>query len=112
MTEEQKQHRREWVKALRSGRYSQWYGDLKKPGEERFCVLGVACDVYDPTGWDHGFRRGYLLEGKLTIAVLPDPLMDYYGVDEDEQRALLKLNDGNRQDFSTLARSIEMGTND
>lgn len=36
-----------WVAALRSGDYLQGHGGLRDPvSVSRFCVLGVACDVY------------------------------------------------------------------
>lgn len=39
-----------WVEALESGRYKQYtYGRLRKG--DKFCCLGVACDLYDPTNW-------------------------------------------------------------
>lgn len=45
--EEQAEHRKEWVKALRSGKYEQAKGTLKQTdgGREQFCCLGVACDI-------------------------------------------------------------------
>lgn len=44
-----------WVDALRSGRYLKGEGEFRvkdnRTGEERFCFLGVLCDVMDPGGW-------------------------------------------------------------
>ena len=42
-----------WIKALRSGKYSQGTGSLSRTVTENgetevnFCCLGVACDLYD-----------------------------------------------------------------
>lgn len=38
-----------WVKALRSGKYTQGKTALKD-GDD-FCCLGVLCDIYDKSGW-------------------------------------------------------------
>lgn len=46
--EQQAEHRRAWVKALRSGKYKQAVGSLQN--DEGFCCLGVACDVYLKSG--------------------------------------------------------------
>ena len=65
MREEVKQA---WIEALESGRYKQGFGLLRHvdaEGEERFCALGVLCDISGlgewttPTGTgDTGFRVG------------------------------------------------------
>ena len=47
-------HAEKWIRALRSGDYEQgtstlhaYYGpDATRHGKERFCCLGVACDLY------------------------------------------------------------------
>jgi hypothetical protein len=38
-----------WTTALRSGTYQQGTHYLRSG--DRFCCLGVACDVFDPEGW-------------------------------------------------------------
>ncbi len=43
-----------WVEALRSGRYRQSRGALRKSlstTEDQWCCLGVLCDIVDPSGW-------------------------------------------------------------
>jgi hypothetical protein len=45
-----------WVDALRSGKYQQGTGHLRREGN--YCPLGVLCDLYDRDengpGWDEG----------------------------------------------------------
>lgn len=42
-----------WVEALRSGKYLQGKHSLRTV-DDKFCCLGVFCDVIDPTAWhDH-----------------------------------------------------------
>jgi hypothetical protein len=40
-----------WIKALRSGLYSQSHGVLRDK-DGGFCCLGVVLDLEDPNGWD------------------------------------------------------------
>ena len=55
--------KKKWVAALRSGKYMQGDGALRKveydcddegnevAGPERFCCLGVLCDIVEPKKW-------------------------------------------------------------
>lgn len=43
---------KKWVEALRSGNYRQGTGFLKNG--DRFCCLGVMCDIHDPNKWIKG----------------------------------------------------------
>lgn len=47
---------REWIEALRSGKYLQGQQALcrtygEKPSDRKYCCLGVACDLIDPNLW-------------------------------------------------------------
>lgn len=43
-----------WLEALRSGRYEQGQGYLKNK-KNKFCCLGVLCDLVDPTKWAYTY---------------------------------------------------------
>ena len=53
--------RKQWVAALRSGKYKQGDGKLRQleldketcepTGNEQFCCLGVLCDLVEPNQW-------------------------------------------------------------
>lgn len=43
-------NRKEWVAALRSGKYVQGGGFLRTP-EDKYCCLGVLCDLQESPGW-------------------------------------------------------------
>ena len=79
--EEQKQHRQDWVKALRSGDYQQAQGTLRKG--DSFCCLGVACDISGVDEWrkvetnDGTFYYEYLVGNWQSLAV---EIADYYGM--------------------------------
>ena len=40
----------QWIAALRSGGYAQGKGALRRGN--KFCCLGVLCDLVDPTKWE------------------------------------------------------------
>jgi len=43
-----------WIEALRSGKYKQCKWVLKcesSIGEEKFCAIGLACEVFDNSKW-------------------------------------------------------------
>ena len=99
-----------WVKALRSGEYKQGRGFLKV--KERYCCLGVLCDLYDPKGWkmvsnlnvstfkiDHNFSR------------LSKKVMTWSGMRNDAgcyevNHTLIKDNDRG-DSFEEIANTIE-----
>jgi hypothetical protein len=72
--EQQKEYRRRWVEALRSGKYRQGVGSLRI--RDTFCCLGVACDVFkDELGfsWNMDGRRSAIVGHELleTSVLLP-----------------------------------------
>lgn len=88
---------RTWVEALRSGRYEQAVGALRDDAD-RYCCLGVACDVSGIGAWADtpteaaGLGRNAYrytpVRGNPTseIAALPPAVMEHYGLDSDDPR--------------------------
>ena len=72
--EEQKKHRAELVKALRSGKYRQTQNSLRSGGS--FCCLGVACDI---SGLGEWHIKEYLYIYLKKTERLPKEVMKYYG---------------------------------
>ncbi len=116
MTEEQQGRIKQLVEALRSGKYQQGKRALRK--NNKYCCLGVACDLYlqaNPvaatwsphvTGPEHAFTVGDF----RSSSVLPKPVSDWYGIDEnpylDGLRTAASLNDAGRS-FSEIADLFE-----
>jgi hypothetical protein len=50
--------KRKWVEALRSGKYEQASGKLRVGN--KFCCLGVLCDLVDPEKWNRGEWSGQI----------------------------------------------------
>lgn len=137
--------KQKWVDALRSGEYKQgkWkltriddYTDIMGQGKERFCVLGVLCDIAVkdgmelPIGYDRDYdKNAEWIEFRVYQSMwneeegeyddtnstdLPDEVLRWAGLDEnpvvvyDEQSATLtELNDLLDVPFSTLATLID-----
>lgn len=77
MNQEVKQ---KWVDALRSGKYEQGSGILRY--RDRFCCLGVLCDLY---AQDHP-------EAKWAIGENPVSLIKYYSFDVNEYSQVYYLS--------------------
>ena len=69
-----------WVHTLRSGQYEQTKGALRS--KDRFCCLGVACDLYDEGGWaeDDFDPRGYRVDGEELDDILPNAVKRWLGL--------------------------------
>jgi hypothetical protein len=91
-----------WVEALRSESYQQGPSMLRSQ-ENRFCCLGVLCDLVDPKGWQidgdrfaHGGYIGHLPCEIRAVAIISD----------DQCFSLMGMND-NGLTFPTIADWIE-----
>lgn len=103
-----------WVSALRSGEYKQARGSLRR--DNRFCCLGVLCDLYGKekgiewvSDGDHGFvfleSNGTLPTEVMEWADLPNhnPDIDY---PDPYVNCIAELNDYG-VDFEEIADVIE-----
>lgn len=114
--EEQKAHRKEWVNALRSGKFMQGRKALHIESTNSYCCLGVACVVAGkkipavkrPVGENDGYDDKYL--------VLSEEVQDYYGLNSSNGeyesnsnlvKSLTIDNDDNNLDFNQIADIIE-----
>lgn len=72
----------ELVTALRSGKYKQVNGLLKRltsGGKIGFCCLGVACDISGVGKWVEDDRHVYVVNDQHVDTALPNAVMDYFG---------------------------------
>jgi hypothetical protein len=118
MTEERRERVRAWVEALRSDEYVQ--GKCTLRGEapdrpERFCCLGVACDLSGLGEWS---GTAYCVGGHSSATTLPRPVADWYGLPGGDPSvrahwphldrvALSTLNDGMGYTFDQIADCLE-----
>lgn len=109
------EHKKRWLKALRSGDYAQTKNYLCRRGES-FCCLGVALDVFGE-GWDE--ERKYILQGQGTqtkeIPVYsyqnnhempPLKVMKEWGLSKAAAQHLAEMNDDGLK-FPVIADWIE-----
>lgn len=106
--------KKKWVEALRSGNYPQGRGYLKC--EDRYCCLGVLCQIYaEETGKGrfeldrHDKAKFMIDDAHGRYDYLPLEVTDWAGLNETNpyagQNPLAWLNDNNRT-FSDIADLI------
>lgn len=115
MNAEDKEVLEKWVATLRSGDYEQGVGRLRRP-DERYCCLGVLCDILEPNGWkrfeagDAGFEYWQHL-GEVAYPAGDSKAAEFLERTGLESGRLTDLNDGAeeipRQDFAGIANYIE-----
>lgn len=90
-----------WLDALRSGRYAQGQGKLR--AADKFCCLGVLCDLLHPTEWepvdsdyssDKDAQR--ITSGSSDGTELSPEELREAGIDDFVQATLVALNDGDK----------------
>ncbi len=101
-TPEQLKARKDWVAALRSGRYAQIQRKLHN--EEGFCCLGVGCDLVNPNGWNE--HPGMFHFGRYGCD-MPDEVLEVYGISPEQHGRLMTMNDREGKTFPEIADYIE-----
>lgn len=95
----------QWIAALRSDEYEQGVGKLRN-ADNKFCCLGVLCDVVDPSGWDRTDESDDWEYGGFA-GDLPTEMNDATGITPAQENTLTKMNDGKRASFAEIADYIE-----
>lgn len=98
-----------WVKALRSGKYKQT--QLRLRNGDKFCALGVLCDLCDPTGWDtSSIKSCYRARGGMIAPSVQEWSGIRSGFAEFKQdgkpNSIMKINDSGKS-FTEIADVIE-----
>lgn len=96
-----------WLEALRSGKYEQGRGKLRST-DNKFCCLGVLCDISNLGVWEGGRFVYYLGSG----GILPTAVMVWAGLDDvdpkiDSSVRSIEANDMFRKSFAEIADLIE-----
>lgn len=107
LSEEQKENRKEWVEALRSGNYEQGQEGLfyKEGNKEKYCCLGVACSIL-------GYQNvqlndcSYINEPYYGASIENDKPSEKFGLNIKQQELLAYLNDQGIS-FNDIAAVIE-----
>lgn len=93
------------IEALRSGKYKQTKYRLKRNG--CFCLLGVMCDLYDPTQWKDGGCGWDVYGPDEYLASLPPDLCKILQVGGPEHSKLIRMNDVRHLTFDQIADELE-----
>lgn len=117
----QKQARKLWVQALRSGEYQQGVAFLKR--NNRYCCLGVACEVYQKHVGDLGISLGTTDADPTSfdneMCHLPEKVCEWLGLNycgvfqagpDARYNDLEELNDNAELSFDQIADTIETAT--
>jgi hypothetical protein len=100
--------KKKWVAALRSGEYEQGVGKLRSL-DNKFCCLGVACDLVDPTQWSKMYELDYYYWGRYEWETLPNAVrsvISRYGQSINTS-GLIHRNDISLWSFAQIADWIE-----
>ena len=97
--------------ALRSGKYTQGGGRLRKNGE-RYCCLGVACEISGLGHWvDEGGLDAYHDGISTSVAQLSTPVAQYYGFPEYNYVGIGTKADGSKEFHSRpINRDVTLAT--
>src|ERR1051325_8479035 len=96
-----------WINALRSGKYKQTRGKLRY--DDTYCCLGVLCDLHrkiTKNKWKpDNCPRHYEYFGEK--GALPKKVYSWAKITDDNQQALIDLNDNLNATFKKIANYIE-----
>lgn len=84
-----------WVAALESDKYKQAKGSLRSP-DDRFCCLGVLCDIIDPEVWERHYGdtpAGGWWSYNANTSALNKGLLSKIDMDPRDQWKLIEKND-------------------
>lgn len=101
-----KEFKAKWLTALRSGEYKQGRNFLRQTnpnGKDRFCCLGVLCDIVDPTKWK---SNEVIKPYDEHITNIPYDLMDNLNLEGGAVGHLMEMNDGNGEGLESLVCSF------
>jgi hypothetical protein len=104
--------RKEWLEALRSGKYKQAQDALHIP-DEGYCCLGVLCEVLSNKGIMRRLGYAYTFDtqdedGVITMETeLQQPIRDLVGLDKRVTGRLIEMNDLAQNSFNEIADYLE-----
>lgn len=94
--------KRVWINELRSGRYKQTAGALRRRGS--YCCLGVLCDLSGAGKWQEDCNDKYAYDD--AAGFLPSSVEEWAGVPDRSARELAQRNDSGKT-FAEIADWIE-----
>ncbi len=104
MNQEVKQ---KWLEALRSKRYTQGRGALRRG--QAYCCLGVLCDAIDSSKWqqEHNIYNKDSYSYNRCTGTPPASVSKEAGLTPQQESLMVKYNDTDMLDFDEIADKIE-----
>lgn len=116
-----KKIKKKWLAALRSGKYKQAKGKLRRSipntSQYKHCCLGVLCDIYrKETGKGEFNSTGhYVIDGEYGYGILPEAVRDWAGLTRSNPEVkygggnmcIASVNDMEKVGFERIADLIE-----
>ncbi len=101
-----------WLEALRSGKYKQGKQRLRSKVTDRFCCLGVLCDISGIGEWVVNRVGNYeysnpLVKDDSAASILPAFVIDSSGISQEHRCNLMTMNDEGNKTFHEIANYIE-----
>jgi hypothetical protein len=109
----QDEARKQWIEALKSGKYPQIRHALHTI--QGYCCLGVACELFSKELGIHREFHGGSESFDKKYSALPESLVELLGLKNSEGGCttngpyLTELNDHNGYDFNRIAEELESG---
>jgi hypothetical protein len=102
-----KKNIRKWVAALRSGKFKQGQGALKKT-DDTYCCLGVACEISGTiNGWEEDSFSSTLFPQGFRVMLLPPPVSEWLGIDEADPVLLKKKTENTAANLNDYGASFK-----
>jgi hypothetical protein len=100
-----------WINKLRSGEYEQGGGQLVigEGEKEKYCCIGVLCEVLVDKGvLEKEYELNRPVDGGQTLVFsLTSPRREELGISDEQEGALIQMNDSDGKDFHEIADYIE-----
>lgn len=106
-----KKFKKQWIHALRSGKYEQRHGQLYEEITNTYCCLGVLCEIaLIPRIKSDYIYKNVSHHDHLSDMVsnsYPNELIKLFEISESEENHLIHLNDDEMSNFNAIADYIE-----
>lgn len=102
-----------WITALTSGEFKQGNGKLLNDG--KYCCLGVLCEIFrrehpDSSHWifsTYSSSTMFAVSRDVSSGRCPTGVVNWSGMDDDRQEALIDFNDSRHKSFKWIAAYIK-----
>jgi len=99
--------KRRWIRALRSGRYTQGTGALHDDRSNTYCCLGVLSQIVNKKRPKPHYTYTHRINNTCDGAELSPKFMKKVGLDVNIMDILIRMNDENRLNFEQIADWLE-----